>query len=256
MVAGVLVLAGCSATPTAHSASTEPAPVGTVTASASNTVSPSPTQSRTPAAMNSSSPRGCSNGKTAIPVGADTAVIGDVDGDGRPDTEFYSEGPGGFAYGIKTAAGGVYTLKDDLAGPGVHSGWTATVDTAVGHVTVLDDGRAATLHAFVNCHFITTDGTNGQPYRFGLNGFYEAGTGVACNDQNGGVLVEGVLAKKRSNGNHDVRWTSINISADGRTATNGATETRWADLPATDVRVKQAMGSYCGTVPKVHTSGR
>ncbi|MFD1722926.1 hypothetical protein [Amnibacterium endophyticum] len=198
---------------------------------------------------------GCSNGLTTIPAGADAARISDVDGDGKPDTEFYSEGPNGFEYGIKTSAGGVDTLRDDLAGPGVHSGWTATVDVAVGHVTVLDDGRSATLHAFVGCRFVTTNGPDGQPYRFGLNGFYQAGTGVACSGGNGGVLVEGVLAHKRRNGNYDIRWTNIDISADGTKASNGPTSTRWADLAPSDPRVHQAMGSYCGNIPKVHTNG-
>lgn len=147
-------------------------------------------------------------------------------------------------------------MPDDLAGPGIHSGWTAPVDVAVGHVTVLDDGRAATLHAFVDCRFVTTRGTDGNPYRFGLNGFSEVGTGVACSDGNGGALVQGVLARKRSDGHYDIRWTGIDISADGAHASNGRTSTRRSDLPGSDPRVQRAMGSYCGSVPKVHTSGR
>ena len=181
--------------------------------------------------------------------------VGDLDGDQRSDNAFYSEA-GPFEYGIRTASGATIVLRDDLAGPGVHSGWSAKLDGPAIVATVLDDGRTATLHAFVNCAFVTTKGPDGSPYRFALNGFGTAGTGVACNDRNGGTLVEGALAVKRSDGRYDIRWTLIRLSADGTEATNGETETRYRGLAASDVRVKQAMGSHCGTAPKVGTSGR
>ena len=72
---------------------------------------------------------------------------------------------------------GQLLLRDDLAGPGVHSGWSAKLDEPAIVATVLDDGRTASLHAFVGCRFVTTTGPDGSPYRFALNGFGTAGTG-------------------------------------------------------------------------------
>jgi hypothetical protein len=223
------------------------------------TTSAPPTPLATPSATtptnSENSAMGCPPNGDSIPEGASTAVLGDVDDDGEPDAEFYSE-VGGFSYGIHTASGATIFLQDDLAGPGKHSGWSARLDGPQLVVTVLDDGRSASLHAFVNCTFRTTMGIDGTPYRFQLNGFGENGTGVACNNRNGGTLVEGVLAQQRSDGLYDIKWTHINISADGTTATNGDTETRYASLAKSDPLVQQAMGSYCNEVPKVGSSGR
>ncbi len=245
------LLTGCSAPagPTAPTASpvastASPVPTATVTV----TATPS-------ASTGAPSTTGCTN-RTAMPATSDTAVIGDIDGDGRPDTEFYSTAATGQGeFGIHTGAGGVYPVQDGLAGPATHSGWTAGLDASPGYVTVLDDDRSANLFVFTHCAWVRTKGVDGKPYVFGLAGFYSAGTGVACNDRNGGVLLEGVLANRRANGRYDIEWTQIDVSGDGRTAVNGATETRWSDLPATDARVQSAMESHCGTAPKVHTDG-
>lgn len=251
-----LPLAGCaepgpasSGTPSAsvgttQGVSTPPSAVGTPSAASS----PDATPTVDPAG-------GCPANGVPVPSGATTASIGDVDGDQRSDTAFYSEA-GPFEYGIHTASGATIVLRDDLAGPGVHSGWSAKLDGPAIVATVLDDGRSASLHAFVGCRFVTTKGPDGSPYRFALNGFGTAGTGVACNDRNRGTLIEGALAVKRSDGRYDIRWTQIDLSADGTRATNGTTETRWSGLAASDPRVKQAMGSHCGSLPKVGTSGR
>lgn len=251
-----LPLAGC-AEPGPASSGTPSASVGTTQdvstpPSAVGTPSAAPSPDATPTVDPAG---GCPANGVPVPSGATTASIGDVDGDQRSDTAFYSEA-GPFEYGIHTASGATIVLRDDLAGPGVHSGWSAKLDGPAIVATVLDDGRSASLHAFVGCRFVTTKGPDGSPYRFALNGFGTAGTGVACNDRNGGTLIEGALAVKRSDGRYDIRWTQIDLSADGTRATNGTTETRWSGLAASDPRVGQAMGSHCGSLPKVGTSGR
>lgn len=249
VLAGAL-LAGCtSAKPPIASLPAAPT-TATVTTTTTVTATPSPT----PSAPSASASAGCSNGTTTMPAGASVAQIGDVDGDGRPDTEYYA--PEAPQYGIRTAAGGVYPVQDQLAGPATHSGWTAALDASPGFVTVLSDGRAANLFVFADCRWIRTKGVDGKGYTFGLNGFSEAGTGVACNDRNGGVLLEGVLAAKRANGRFDIRWTQIDISGDGALAENGPTETRWSDLAASDPRVRAANESRCGDAPIVHTDGK
>jgi hypothetical protein len=248
-LAAGLLLTACTGQPSAAGGSSS------ATASPSNAADPSSAPAPSASAA-TTGPAGCSNGTTQLPDGADTASIGDVDGDGKADTAFFAEASSGFEYGIRTAAGGVVTLKDDLAGPGRHSGWTATLGEPGVAVTVLDDGRTATLHAFAGCRFVPTIGADGEPYRFGLNGFSEAGTGVACDDRSGVRELQGVLAKRRADGRYDIRWTRIDVSADGTRATNGPTQTRWTGLAGGDARVRAAMGSSCAGAPKVGTSGR
>jgi hypothetical protein len=238
VVAG-LALAACASSPGA-------APTTTVTASP--TGSPSPSGSGTSAPWGSGP--GCPAGGGAIPSGAQTAQIGDVDGDGKPDTEFATAS----AYGIRTASGATVTLPWDLAGPGTHSGWTSHRETAV--VTVLDDGRTASLHAFVDCGFVASKDASGTPYTFTLAGFGQYGTGVECTDENGGALLFGVLAAKQSDGTYSVQGTDVNLVDGGRTAENaGSPQTLASGLAQDDPKVALAMRSSCGDVPIVHTEG-
>ncbi|MDJ0350630.1 hypothetical protein [Cryobacterium sp. PH29-G1] len=191
-----------------------------------------------------------------MPVPADVvlATIQDIDRDGLPDSEFYSE-EDGFYYGIRTASGAAMLLKDDLAGPNTRSGWTSVRERAI--VTVLDDGRAATLHAFIDCAFVTTTGAGGTPYGFGINGFSDYGTGVQRTDRNGGVLLYGVLASRQSDGLYDITRTQIILDDGGRVARGSSHDWVVAQgLPKDDEQVALAMRSTCGQTPIVKTSGR
>jgi hypothetical protein len=244
-----LLLTGCAGR-TPGTPSTPAASAGSPPAAGSEPAA-SPSTAPTPSAAAA----GCSTSTGTIPAGAATATIPDVDGDGKPDVEYYSERTSPFTYGIRTAAGGLFPLADDLAGPGVHSGWTAPISGPVGHVTVLDDGREASLHAWIGCRFVTPTGPDGKPYRFGLNGFSQYGTGVTCESSGGSTHLAGVLAKRRSDGRYDIILTRIEISADGTRATNGTISTRWRGLAASDPRVAAARTSSCDGAPEVRTSG-
>jgi hypothetical protein len=124
-------------------------------------------------------------------------------------------------------------------------------------VTVIDDGRTATLHAFVDCGFVTTTDQQGTPYHFGLHGFYDFGTGVECTNQNGGYLLFGVLASLRKNGLYDIVGTQILLADHGRIARNDTSPEVLAEhLPPDDPQVALAMKSACGDIPIVSTSGR
>lgn len=247
VVAAALVLAGCSASPAGGA--TAPAPT-------TSTTSPAPaTPTATPSA--GAGGAGCPSNGGTVPSDADVATIEDIDGDGRADEEFYTEGgtsANGFQYGIRTASGAVITLDDDLAGPAGHYGWTAKRQSGI--VTVLDDGRTATLHAFLGCAFVTTMNQDGQPYTFGLNGFSDAGTGVECTDDNGGPLLAGVLAAQQSDGTYTITGTVVQPIDGGITARNDSTFPIGEGLSQDDPQVRLAMTSTCGDVPKVGTSGR
>lgn len=241
MVGLSLVLAGCT--------SVGPDQGSSATPTAASTAS-TPTSSAPPTGPSA----GCAANGGSIPSGSDVATIDDVDGDGRPDTEFYAESPQ-FEYGIQTASGATIVLRDDLAGPGRHSGWSAPLETEV-VITVLDDSRTATLHAFVDCAFVTTKGVDGEPYRFLLNGFGDTGTGVSCATDNGGRQLLGLLASRGDDNLYDITQTLVDVSKDGAEAVNGGSSQVATGLPADDARVTAAMESRCGDVPKVATSGR
>jgi len=245
--AAMIVLAGCASaggSPSAPVITGTPTPVPSVSDSAGATESPTATHAAT----------GCPPNDVPVPADATLATIEDIDGDGLPDAEFYSEADG-FYYGIRTASGATILLKDDLAGPNTHSGWTSIRETAI--VTVLDDGRGATLHAFIDCGFVTTTDSHGTPYRFGLHGFSDYGTGVQCTNDNGGGLLYGVLASRQGDGTYNITRTQILLSDRGRTARNDTRDEAVAQgLSQDDEQVTLAMRSTCGQTPIVGTSGR
>jgi hypothetical protein len=198
------------------------------------------------------STKGCRN-TAKVPKGAVISAVQDVDGDTRSDTQFSGAVRGHFVYGVRTAAGGVYTITDPLKGDGVHSGWTTNTDSAGRTITVIDDQRTAKLYAFRSCGFVATAHVAGGAYEFAIGSTATAGTGVACNDRNGGVLLERATAKKRTNGRYDIVWTMVSVSASGRTAKQdtSSTEVRFANLAASDPRVAQARANVCSAQMKV-----
>jgi hypothetical protein len=201
--------------------------------------------------------RGCTNTAT-MPVGAVTGPISDIDQDGRQDTQFYGARNGRSVYGVRTAAGGVYSITDTLRGLRVHSGFTAYL-LGSGFVSVIDDQETAKLYAFRSCGFVQPQHAAGGAYTFALGAKSTTGTGVACNDQNGGPILMRATAKKRTNGRYDIIWAVVRVSEDGRIASRqtgaGSTGVRWSNLKASDVRVKDARASRCtGVVKKVEAS--
>jgi hypothetical protein len=196
---------------------------------------------------------GCPANGVAIPAGATVSAIEDVDGDGLADTQFFQENPE-FAYGISTASGATYLLKDSLAGPNAHSGWSAPLENGL-VVTVLDDGRAARLYPFINCAFVATTTADGSDLDLYLRGFGDAGTGVECTAGNGGRWLSYVQATRLDTGRFTITGMSIDVSRDGATASFGYSSEIATDIAADDPRVDVAMRSSCGDVPKVATSG-
>jgi hypothetical protein len=170
--------------------------------------------------------------------------ITDVDGDGQRDTLFLT-GSAPWLVGVRTA-GGVFTIPDLLAHEAApHTAWLANTDGAPGHTIVVDDGTAATVQAFRDCRIVRIDDASGQPLTLPLGGSSAAATGVACNDQNGGILLEASRALRKADGRYDIAWRTLDqVDAQDR-ADLSAPETRWSGLAASDVRVAQARTSHC-----------
>ena len=244
------VAVGSPTTAVGRSATPEP----TVTASATPVATATATAAPSPASSQQGGGKGCSPNGVRIPAGADTATIRDVDETDSDAVEFYSETPA-FEFGVHTKSGATIVLPDDLAGPAMHNGWMTRF--AVNVLAVTDDGRTATLHAFVDCRFVQPQGVDGRPYSFALRGFGTTGTGVGCSSYVDGTLgLVGLDAVRLADGRYRIDTTPVNVSADGRTATNGTTRRGTTTYAADSEQVQEANGSSCRDVPIVHTSGR
>jgi hypothetical protein len=190
---------------------------------------------------------GCSNAHTRIPASAHKTIVNDIDGDGRADTAFFTATKP-YEFGFATAAGGVYTTRDRDTVTGQHHAFAVNTDGFPGHVIVIDDGLAATVLTFQNCHFqhLTTATGASLTIPIGAHGAEgEATTGVACNNQNGGILLEAVQARQRSNGRYDIAWSTLEPTGTTTGVTFSRFAVRYKNLAPTDRRVKQARTSTC-----------
>ena len=253
----VLTLAGC--TPEAVTPPTA-SPPRTVTASPTTTadapvVAPT-TTSAAPSA--SSTATGCPSNGAAAPADAQSAIDGDLDGDGRDDRVFYS--PGSAEFGIVTASGAVLTVRDGLAGPGRHSGWAARI--AGGAVVMaIADGRGAQLFSLQRaggaCAIRPVENAQGDQYRFDQERLRGTGTGVGCRVQGGSLQLGGYDARPTGSGSgpYRVTFTRVVVSPDGRTATNGPTTVVDPAAASTSATLRIARDSTCASVPIVGSSG-
>lgn len=189
---------------------------------------------------------GCADNGGYIPAGSKTASIGDVDGDGRADTEFVAVNG---RTGIRTATGAVHTVANPLAGPGPHGTWVKKLSGGP-VILVADDERQAELFSFVGCRLRPVKNLQGAQYSFWLNGNGPVpvrGTGVACGSTGD---LQGVLARPVK-GQREIDLTRIAVSSDGARATNANTHRGTTLHAAGSSAVRQANESRCSTVPTV-----
>ncbi len=211
-----------------------------------------------PAAAATTPTAGCAPSSGAIPAGAATASIPDIDGDGLRDTEYYTEylpDGGGFDYGIRTASGHLARIHETMRGPGDHGGWTARIVHGT-VITVIDDHRSAKLYSFRGCSFHAVRNAQGHQYTFGIAGYTGPGTGVACVVRNGMPWLFGEQATRRPDQRWDVIRTHVVVTRSGSSARNGVIEKVGSDLANASKQVQTAFVSSCGSVTRVHNSGR
>ena len=265
-VVAVAVLAGCS-TPTAT-----PNTGGGASASAGATTTATPTTTPTisstpfPASTGAAAGPGCAaTPGESMPAGATTALVSDLDGDGRDDTEWMSQDPD-FRFGITTASGATFSVRDTLAGANGHNGWTATLGNGA-NVAVVDDGRTARLFGIAECRFVTPVGVDGNNYEFDMHNLRGNGTGVGCRpaDVNGSGEQRGLATQLQlggyqvlanADGTSTVQFTTVIVAPDSSVATNGDTTTVVANVAADDPAVTLANRSSCLDVPIVSTDGK
>jgi hypothetical protein len=226
--AGLLLLAGCGG----GSSSGGTASAGTSTsASAASSGGGSPSASgagaTSTAAGGGGGKAGCPSVGRAIPQGAQSKPTVDVDGDGRPDTEWIAtttDSDGGVPFGIRTASGGVFSATIRSASPVARSVMFADV-TGKGEIIALaSDGRQVLLYAVSDCQLIAEKNKQGQQYAFDL-GFTGFGTGVGCVDANGDGTTDlvGLKFVPENQGAGTIKRTIVTLS--GPNARNGATDT-------------------------------
>ncbi|MGT2426477.1 FG-GAP repeat domain-containing protein [Amnibacterium kyonggiense] len=267
IVGGVLLLAALSAcaaprTTIVHDTRTvtaSPVPSATATAVPAPTSAASGTPSAgtppVPAAdggtrwRGSTRTAGCADDGRAVPSGARSVPIADVDGDGRPDALVIDD---------RTAEVGVLTHSGHLSmtralwgpGPGSHSVAAAYLSDGI-TALLSDDGRTAFLGYYVDCGIVQPKGVDGEPYRFALFGWGRYGAlsdaGVRCTalPGSGGQHTLSGVALVRERSLFRIRTTVVSTADRGVTAENGRVSTTPGAYGADDPTTERAKTVDC-----------
>lgn len=252
LVAGlaVIALAGCTdavpavpATTTTTGYSTAVTPPPSSTAATAPTAAP--TAQVTPAYSQHRTGSGCPRTSASTPRSALTARIGDIDHDGRDDVEwaFMRSGSGTLHFGVTTASGATIGTSQSFASGAYRRVVIARLrDGTV--VALPSDAHGIPLFTFADCAFHRPEGVDGEPYEFGQGDLQGDGIGAGCRD---GQLVG--LQDPQHGRSRALTATTVRISADGRTATNGATTTLFPDADQHPAADQAAQRPSCGADP-------
>lgn len=197
----------------------------------------------------SPSPAGCTPDGTGVPAGVVHNQTVDVDGDGKPDTEWMKPEVGGkFLLGITTASGSTFGAYFASASPAPRSMFVADA-TGHGQIVVLaSDGRQVALFRIANCRMSPVMNIHHKQYTFDL-GFTGYGTGVGCSQIAGtpGRELVGLKLNTDSHGTPvSVDRTAVDIQ--NTTATNGRSGSiNVKGRSKSDPVVKTATEITCGT---------
>jgi len=200
-----------------------------------------------PAAPASAAP-GCAPGGTPPPAGAAHRQVGDLDGDGQPDTLWVGEfrgadGPTVRVVGVTTASGASSDVEVPSASPMPLSALAVDAQNDGGNQVIVSDGRGARLYTFADCRLQTVvDGHYGRPFLFDMQNLRDQGTGVGCSDFGDGRRLVALQASQ-TGGQWSVRRTEIDVS--GTRASTGRSDTVTA-ASAQDPAVTSAQTISCG----------
>ncbi|WP_213814489.1 hypothetical protein [Glaciihabitans sp. dw_435] len=241
-------LAGCSSTsasttPDASASVTQPSASHPSTTTATDTPSASTSTSNPGTTTTASS--GCApTPATSMPADAVARKVIDVDGDGKKDVLWATDDGGPVRFGVTTASGAMFSYEVNSASPGGRHAFLAKM---VGGriISLADDGRGAYLHVLVGCNFVQPLNPGGEAYTFDMENLRGNGTGVGCITTDQGTEIVGLQATATGR-TYTVTQTVINLSANGKLASNGATTTLGTKLAATDPIVVGAQSITCG----------
>lgn len=196
----------------------------------------------------SQSPTGCTPDGTGVPAGAVSNRTIDVDGDGKPDTEWIQRhADGKVLLGVTTASGATFGAYFTSPSP---VGRSMLIADATGHgqiVALASDGRQVALFTINHCRMTPLENAQGKQYTFD-RGFTGHGTGVGCSQVAGtsGRELTGLKLNLDRDGNPlSVDRTAVEIH--GATATNGPSDTiTVAGRSTSDPAVRTATEITCG----------
>jgi hypothetical protein len=236
-----------TSTTAAPTATTSPQ---TTVAATSPTTAAQTTAAPTTVAVTTTSGNGaCTSGSTAVPSGALSRQIVDVDGDGRPDTAWIgTDTAGSVMVGVVTAAGGGTERSFDSASPVTRSILAFHLNDATPPIFLADDGRTVQLWAFIDCALVDVHNVEGNPYEFSL-GFTDIGTGVGCATVDGTRQLVGLDAITGTNG--DIDWSSTVVTVRGDQARNSTVTNGVYTSPTDDSNIALLHDVTCGelTIP-------
>jgi hypothetical protein len=201
------------------------------------------------AAPSSAAP-GCPAGGAPPPPGAAERQVGDLDGDGTPDTLWIglfrdAGGRTNRVVGVTTATGANADVQIDSASPVPLSALAVDAQENGGNQIIVSDGRGARLYTFADCRLQTVvDGHYGRPFLFDQQNLRDQGTGVGCSDLGDGRHLVALQASQ-DNGQWTVRRTEVDLN--GTVATTGRSDTV-AAISAQDAAVTSAQTISCGNL--------
>jgi hypothetical protein len=242
IAAMVLVgLAACSSS-SHHAAST------TTSTTSGSGVTPASSTSSTAAPTTTAGSNACPGTPGTVPVGVAGRVLGDVDGDGKPDTFYVFVGESGIRhFGVVTANGIRSEWTTPNASPVEPSILGIADPNQNGHpVVFVNPGRVVNILTYANCHLQPYLNLQGQPYDFSI-GFGPVGTGVGCVDTHGTGHRDLVGLDERDLGNGKVAWTRTVVTLNGNQARNGTMDSGTYTSPADDQAISLLHEVTCGT---------
>ena len=243
---------GRSSTSAQANTSTAPTTVTGSSATASDATAPTSTGPSTQATTSDTSSRaggassdGCSTGSNAVPSGASSKPVIDVDGDGQADTAWVSvASTGTVTVGIATAAGGGFRRIWNSASPVTRSILVIRPNPDTPPMVLADDGRTVQLWVVADCNLTDVLNASRRPYTFS-HGFTDYGTGVGCAKVEG--ITELVGLNITSQTDAAVDWTSTVVNVNGLTATNGVVTSGTYDTTADAGAIQALSSTSCGT---------
>ncbi|OSC42561.1 hypothetical protein [Mycobacterium decipiens] len=196
----------------------------------------------------SSADAGCAPGGNPPPAQVAERQVGDLDGDGRPDTLWIgifrgADGATERLVGITTASGANSEVQISSASPIPLRAMAIDAQQNGNHQVIVSDGRSAQLYVFADCRLQTVvDSHYRRPFLFDLEDLAGHGTGIGCSDLGDGRHLVGLQALAE-NGRWTIHRTEIDLS--GTLATIGRSDTLTA-TSAQDPVVTSAQTISCG----------
>lgn len=183
---------------------------------------------------------GCVPGGSPAPPGAAERQVGDLDGDGSPDTLWVATGR---LVGVSTASGAKTQVQISTASPMPLHALAIDAQDDGNHQIVVSTGRNAHLYVFADCRLqAVVDNHYRRPFLFDLENLAGNGTGVGCSDLGDGRRLVGLQALQDA-GQWTVRRTEIDLNA--TLASTGRSDTLTA-ASAQDPVVTSAQTISCG----------